>query len=136
MRTVACDGLLIENGKVLLIKRRHMPEKGKWAIPGGRIEDDETVEECLRREMKEEIGVDVDPIKLFGVYSKPERDPRHIISLVYIVKRKGGELRAGSDAAELQWFDLSNLPEELAFDHEEILNDLKTLLQTMPYRQG
>lgn len=136
MRTVACDGLLIENGKVLLVRRRHMPEKGKWAIPGGRIEDNETVEECLKRELREEIGVDVAPIRLFGVYSKPERDPRGIISLVYLVQRINGELKAGSDADEVRWFDLSTLPENLAFDHEEILTDFRFTLQKGPYRQG
>lgn len=136
MRTIACDGILIENGKILLIKRRTMPEKGKWALPGGRIEDDETVEECLKREIKEELGIEVESMRLFGVYSKPERDPRKIISLVYIIKRKSGELRPGDDAAEAQWFVFSNLPADLAFDHEEILTDLKISLQTMPYLQG
>ncbi len=127
MRTIACDAILVENGKILLIKRALMPEKGKWALPGGRIEENETAEECLVREMREETGLSIEPIRLFGVYSKPERDPRKIISLVYVVKRSGGEPKAGSDAGSCGWFDLNDLP-ELAFDHEEILADFRTLL--------
>ena len=134
MRTIACDSILIENGKLLLIKRGNMPEKGKWALPGGRLEEDETVEECLVREAKEETGLDVEPLKLMGIYSKPERDPRKIVSLIYVVKKVGGEPKAGSDAAELAWFDLNQLPEGLAFDHEEILADLKKLI--LPSWQG
>jgi len=137
MRTIACDGVLIEKGKILLIRRGHPPYKGEWAIPGGRLGEDETVEECLKREMKEETGLEVEILKLFGVYSKPERDPRKIVSIVYIVKRKDdSQVKAGGDAVEAQWFDLMQLP-KLAFDHEEILTDLKTILfQKEPYRQG
>jgi len=86
--------------------------------------------------MLEETGIEAEPVKLFGVYSKPERDPRRIISLVYIVKRKSGRPKAGGDAASIDWFDLHNLP-ELAFDHEEILADLKAILaRSSSYPQG
>ena len=134
MRTIACDAILIENGKLLLIKRGNMPEKGKWALPGGRLEENETVEECLRREARKETGLEVEPLKLMGVYSDPARDSRKIVSLVYIVKRTGGEPKAGDDAAEVAFFDLNQLP-LLAFDHEEIIDDLKKLI-TLPSSQG
>lgn len=122
MRPFACDMILVVEGKVLLIKRGREPFQGQWAIPGGRIDDDETAEQCLRREMKEETGLDVEPIRLTGIYSDPGRDPRKVIAAAYLVRRVGGELRAGDDAAEAAWFPLDDLP-QLAADHKEILKD-------------
>lgn len=126
MRPFACDGVLIENGRILLINRAKEPDLGKWAIPGGRIEENETAEECLKREFKEETGLDVEPVKLIGIYSDPKRDPRKIIGAAYIVKRIGGEIKAGDDAGEAKWFGIEKLPAELAFDHREILKDAIT----------
>jgi 8-oxo-dGTP diphosphatase len=114
--------ILVENGKVLLIKRGRDPFKGEWAIPGGRIEDDETAEQCAKREMKEETGLDVEIIKMTGLYSDPERDPRLIIAAGFLVKRVGGVVQGGDDAAEAKWFDLSKLP-PLCSDHPKILAD-------------
>ena len=122
MRPFACDMILIENGKLLLIKRAKEPFRGEWALPGGRIEDDESAEQCLKREMKEETGLDVEPVRLVGVYSDPKRDPRGIIAAAYLVKRVGGELKAGDDAGEAQWVGLSDIP-PLATDHKKIVED-------------
>jgi 8-oxo-dGTP diphosphatase len=122
MRPFATDAILIEDGKILLIKRSREPGEGKWAIPGGRIEDDETAIECMKREMKEETGIDIEIISMVGLYSDPRRDPRKIIAASYLVKRTGGSLRAGDDAGEAKWFDLDSLP-ELAFDHAKIVSD-------------
>lgn len=123
MRPFACDGILIENGKILLIRRAKEPDKEKWAVPGGRIEENETAEECLKREFREETGIEIEPVKLFGIYSDPARDPRKIIGAAYIVKKTGGELKAGDDAGEAEWFGIENIPEELAFDHKKIIED-------------
>jgi 8-oxo-dGTP diphosphatase len=122
MRPFACDMVLVENGKVLLIRRGHDPFRGEWAVPGGRIEDDETAEGCARREMKEETGLEVEPVRLIGVYSDPKRDPRGIIVAAYLVKRTGGSLRAGDDAAEAAWFPLDGIP-KLCTDHNRIVDD-------------
>jgi 8-oxo-dGTP diphosphatase len=122
MRPFACDGILIENGKILLIKRAAEPFKGMWAVPGGRIEDDETAGECLVREMEEETGLKIEPVKMTGLYSDPKRDPRRVIAAAYLVKRVGGTPRAGDDAGELAWFDLAKLP-ELCADHAKIVAD-------------
>jgi 8-oxo-dGTP diphosphatase len=123
MRPFACDGILIENGKLLLVKRAKEPDLGKWAVPGGRIEENETAEECLKREFKEETGLDVEPVKLIGIYSDPARDPRKIIGAAYITRRTGGEIKAGDDAGEVKWFKLDELPSEMAFDHRKIIKD-------------
>ncbi|HSB46857.1 MAG TPA: NUDIX hydrolase [Candidatus Bilamarchaeum sp.] len=122
MRPFACDGILIEDGKILLIKRAAEPFRGMWAVPGGRIEDDETAEECLVREMEEETGLKVAPVKLTGIYSDPARDPRLVIAAAYLVRRIGGKAKAGDDAGELAWFDLGKLP-ELCTDHAKIVAD-------------
>ena len=114
--------VLIENNRVLLIRRGREPFKGEWAVPGGRIEDDETAEQCAKREMKEETNLDVEIIKLTGIYSDPGRDPRLIIAAAYLVRRIGGEVKAGDDAGEARWFELSNLP-NLCADHSRILDD-------------
>ena len=122
MREFACDGVLIEHGKILLIKRGIEPDRGKWALPGGLIEENETAEQCLKREMLEETGLVVEPVKLIGIYSDPERDPRKIIGAAYIIRKTGGELKAGDDAGEVEWHNLEKLP-HLAFDHEKIVKD-------------
>jgi 8-oxo-dGTP diphosphatase len=114
--------ILIENNKVLLIKRGREPFKDEWAIPGGRIEDGESAEQCAIREMKEETGLDIEIEKLIGVYSDPNRDPRGIIAATYIVKKTGGKLIAGDDAAKAKWFELNSLP-KLASDHSKMLKD-------------
>ncbi len=122
MRPFACDMILIEDGKLLLVKRAKEPFKGEWALPGGRIEENETAEQCAVREMKEETGLDVEPVRLVGIYSDPDRDPRGIIAASYIVRRTGGELKAGDDAGEAAWFPLDKLP-PLATDHRKIVED-------------
>ncbi|MFH0884956.1 MAG: NUDIX hydrolase [Candidatus Micrarchaeota archaeon] len=122
MRPFACDMILVENGKILLIRRGAEPFKGQWAVPGGRIEDGETAEECARREMKEETGLDVEILKLTGIYSDPKRDPRGIIAAAYLVRRVGGAVKGGDDAAEAKWFELGRLP-VLCADHQSIVAD-------------
>jgi 8-oxo-dGTP diphosphatase len=122
MRPFACDMILVENGKILLVKRGREPFLGEWAIPGGRIEDGETAEECARREMKEETGLDVEILRLTGIYSDPKRDPRGIIAAAYLVRRIGGTVKGGDDAAEAKWFELGKLP-GLCADHPLIVAD-------------
>jgi 8-oxo-dGTP diphosphatase len=130
MRPFACDGVLIENGKVLLIKRGRDPFKGHWATPGGRIEDNESAEECLVREMEEETGLKVEPVKLIGLYSDPKRDPRLMIAAAYLIRRVSGDVRSGDDAAEARWFSLDDLP-PMCTDHPRIVRDAVALLREM-----
>ena len=120
--SITVDGVIIKNGKILLVKRRNEPFKGKWALPGGFVEYGETVEKAVLREVKEETGMDAKIKKLVGVYSDPARDPRgHTISIVFLLEGKGDAI-AGDDAIEAKFFDLNELP-PLAFDHEKIIKD-------------
>jgi len=120
--SVAVDGVLIKGDKILLIKRKNEPFKGRWALPGGFVEYGETVEEAVLREFEEEVGLKARIKKLLGVYSKPDRDPRgQVISIVFLLDAEG-DAKAGDDAADARFFPLDNLP-PLAFDHDEIIKD-------------
>ncbi len=111
-----------EEGEVLLIRRGNDPYKDQWALPGGFVEVGETVENAAIREAGEETGLEVEIVRLVGVYSDPDRDPRgHNVSCAYLARVRGGELSAATDAAEASFLDPSTV--ELAFDHEKILGD-------------
>jgi 8-oxo-dGTP diphosphatase len=127
MRPTTVDSVIIEDEKVLLIKRKFNPFKGKWALPGGFVDEGETVEEAVERETMEETGVKVKIVKLIGVYSKPERDPRGTISVAFLTKPASKEARGGDDAEEARWFELDKLP-EMAFDHKKIIEDARRML--------
>jgi len=109
------------DGEILLIKRRNPPHG--WALPGGFVDYGETLEEAARREALEETGLKVSLIRQFHAYSDPSRDPRlHTVTVVFIATGKG-TARAGDDAAEVKAFSLESLPEDMAFDHRDILLD-------------
>ena len=111
--------------KVLLIQRGNEPFKGQWAFPGGFMNMDETTEQCAIRELKEETGLKVTEIQQIGAYSKVDRDPRgRTVTVAYLAIIDKAEVVQGlDDAAKAQWFSLSSLP-KLAFDHEDIMNDV------------
>ncbi|VVB88396.1 ADP-ribose pyrophosphatase [uncultured archaeon] len=119
------DALIIYEGKLVLIKRKNPPYKDQFALPGGFVEIGETVEEAVVREAKEETGLDIELIKLAGVYSDPSRDPRgHTVSVCFLALGKGN-LKAGSDAKDTRLFSLSQIP-ALAFDHNKIIEEAKS----------
>ncbi|OYT33688.1 DNA mismatch repair protein MutT [Archaeoglobales archaeon ex4484_92] len=127
--TLTVDAVIPYKGKLVLIRRRNEPYKGFYALPGGIVEYGERVEEALSREVKEETGLEVVADKIVGVYSDPKRDPRgHFVSICYIAKPTGGELRAGSDAKDVALFDLNSLP-KLAFDHEKMIKDAEEIIR-------
>jgi ADP-ribose pyrophosphatase YjhB (NUDIX family) len=107
---------------ILLIKRKNPPEG--WAIPGGFIDYGERAEQAAIREAEEETSLKVVDLRLLGVYSAPDRDPRmHTMSVVFIAQVLGGTPEAQDDALEIAVFRKDNLPEPLAFDHAKILAD-------------
>jgi 8-oxo-dGTP diphosphatase len=111
------------SGEVLLVRRANEPYKGCWALPGGFMEMDETIEQCAVRELKEETGLAVAPAEaaLVGVFSAPGRDPRgRTVTVAYRVDVDEAAPVAGDDAAEVRWWPLAALP-PLAFDHAEII---------------
>ena len=121
---VTVDGVVLKDGKVLLVKRKNPPFRDKWALPGGFVDYGETTEDAVVREVLEETGLKTQIDSLFGVYSDPQRDPRgHTITVVYLLEVYGGELKSGDDAADVRFFDLDDLP-VLSFDHEKIIKDV------------
>lgn len=111
----------VENKGLVLIRRKNPPYG--WAIPGGFVDYGESLEEAAIREAKEETSLDVQLIRQFHTYSDPQRDPRFCtISTVYIAQAKGTP-EGKDDAQEARLFTRDNLPDEMAFDHEEILKD-------------
>ena len=87
--TLTVDAIIPYKGKIVLIKRKNEPYKDYYALPGGIVEYGESVESALIREAKEETSLDVEPYKLVGVYSQPDRDPRgHFVSVCFIALPK------------------------------------------------
>ena len=122
---------LVEMPEILLIQRKEEPFKNNWALPGGFMEMEETLEETARRELMEETSVRAAELIRFDTYDKPGRDPRgRTITQVFVMiwKEEMGKPKAGSDAANLQWFALNELP-ELAFDHQQILSDVIQMIK-------
>ena len=121
---LAVDGLFIEKGKVLMVKRNIYPFIGFWVLPGGHVDYGERVEQAIIREMKEELGISVKIKKLIGVYSDPKRDPRyHAVSVVYFCQRVKGKIKLDYEASEFKYFPLNSLPKKIGFDHRKIIKD-------------
>ncbi|WP_198517146.1 NUDIX hydrolase [Tenacibaculum sp. SZ-18] len=123
---------------VLLIKRGVEPFKDSWALPGGLVMDNESLETAVTRELKEETGVQIDYLEQLYTFGKPGRDPRNrVVSVSYfgLVRPNHFQIQAATDAKEVQWFPVKELP-DLAFDHGTILNiakeRLKAKLQYQP----
>jgi len=122
---------LDEVPEILLVQRKDPPFKGMWALPGGFMEMEETLEEAARRELTEETGIKAGEMIRFDTYDKPGRDPRgRTITQVFVMiwKEPMGIPQAGSDAKTVTWFSLSELP-ELAFDHDLIIRDVISMIK-------
>lgn len=109
---------------VLLIERKEWPFAGRWALPGGFVRPDETLDEAARRELREETGVADVYLQQLAAFGDPGRDPRtRVITIAYtaLIPSDPLTLHADTDAADAQWFPIDALPRPLAFDHERIL---------------
>ncbi len=107
---------------IVLVQRGEPPLKGRWALPAGYIEADESVEQAAIRECREETGLEVELLELFGVYSFPEGPVQSGIIIFFRARPVGGVLRAGDDAQEVNVFLPEDLPEDVAFrTHREVL---------------
>ena len=122
---------------VLLIKRGVEPFKGTWALPGGLVLENESLEDAVQRELQEETGVTIDYLEQLYTFGTPGRDPRNrVVSVTYfgLVSPNHFKINADTDADEVQWFSIHKLP-KLAFDHASILDaGLKRLQNKINYQ--
>ena len=111
-----------DKAEVLLIERGNDPYKGMWALPGGFVDEHETLEHAAARELKEETGLENILLTQMHTFGNPGRDPRgHTVSVVYVgYLTHDATAVAGDDAAKAAWFDPDDLP-ELAFDHGMVI---------------
>jgi 8-oxo-dGTP diphosphatase len=104
---VGVGGVVVRDGRVLLIRRGKEPLYGRWLIPGGTVELGESLEQALVRELREETGLDVEPLEMLTAFDRIEREGEsvvyHYVIVDYLCRSPSGEARAGSDALELAW---------------------------------
>jgi 8-oxo-dGTP diphosphatase len=113
--------------KILLIKRNTIPFKGYWALPGGRMDPGEIIEQTIVREVKEETGLDVTIVRKIGDYvEKGVKDDveYEYYPTCFLVNPDGGEIKKqDSEIQEIKLFNLSELPKSLAFEHDQMIRD-------------
>ncbi len=110
--------------EVLLIERKNEPFKGRWAVPGGFVDLDEELEDAVARELAEETGLSGVQLEQMHTFGKCGRDPRGrqiTIAFMGVAIEGRDKIKAGDDAAKAQWFDIEELPENMAFDHDEMV---------------
>ena len=124
--TVDCVVFGFDEGdlKVLLIRRDVDPFRGKWALPGGFVGSDESLDDAALRELQEETGIERLYLEQLYTFGKPDRDPRgRVVSVAYyaLVKLTDYRIAPSTDASEVAWFSITDVP-SLAFDHDDILD--------------
>ncbi|MGA2965324.1 MAG: NUDIX hydrolase [Terriglobales bacterium] len=113
--------------RVLLIRRGTAPLLGEWSLPGGLLECGETLREAVAREAREETGLAVETGEMLGVYERVIRDDEkrvryHYVLIDFLCRAVGGDLKAGSDAADVRWFTRNELPAlNLAYDASDVV---------------
>jgi len=131
---VGVGAVIVEENRVLLIRRGQPPLLGEWSLPGGVLECGETLREAVAREAREETGLLVETAEMLGVYERVIRDDGrrvryHYVLVDFLCRPVGGDLKAGSDAADVRWFTREELPAlNLAYDANDVV--LKGLSRT------
>lgn len=127
-RHVVVEGLVIKDRQVLLVMRDLEPDKGKWALPGGFINWDETGEAAVLREIGEETGAHGEVLGFFGAYSDPKSQDNDLqnIALVYLIALTDEQfVPQPGEVTKVQWFSLAALPDVIAFDHRQKIEEYK-----------
>ena len=138
---VGVGAVIVQDDRVLLIRRGQPPLLGEWSLPGGVLECGETLREAVAREAQEETGLLVETRDMLGVYERVIRDDAervryHYVLIDYLCQAIGGDLKAGSDAADVRWFRRDELPAlNLAYDAADVvLKGLAASSSTLPNR--
>jgi mutator protein MutT len=111
---VGVGAIIVQDGKILLEKRKNAPGKGQWSVPGGLVELGESIEETVLREVREETGLEVEKPEHIDVVDNVDLDEQgkiryHFVIVDYFVKLKGGTARAASDAEDVRWVQLGDV---------------------------
>jgi ADP-ribose pyrophosphatase YjhB (NUDIX family) len=111
---VGVGAIIIEDSRVVLVKRLHPPLQAEWSIPGGVLEVGEMVRDAAIREAREETGLTIEPGELLGVFDRILLNPEqrvqyHYVLIDFLCRRVAGDLAAASDAAEVRWFTQEEL---------------------------
>jgi 8-oxo-dGTP diphosphatase len=125
---VGVGGVLVRDGRVLLIRRGKQPLYGRWIVPGGTVELGETLEQAVVREMREETGLEVEPLEMLTAFDRIEREQGtvlyHFVIVDYLCRYRSGEARAGSDALEVAWATRAELAAyDLPAKAREVIDD-------------
>jgi ADP-ribose pyrophosphatase YjhB (NUDIX family) len=124
---VGVGAVIVQHQRVLLVRRGQPPLLGEWSLPGGVLECGETLREAVAREAREETGLLVEPGEMLGVYERVIRDDErrvryHYVLIDFLCRPVGGDLKAGSDAADVRWFTRDELPAlNLAHDANDVV---------------
>lgn len=133
LRHIAADGLVVRKNEILLVRRApHLLEGGKFAIPGGYMNRDETTKEAALREVLEETGWKCKVKEFFGIADGPNRgDDRQNISIFFIMEPVEEVEKPDAEVTEVQWFPFDALPkpEEVAFDHYQVILAYKDYIE-------
>lgn len=111
------SAIILKNNKILITKRAIEPLKGRWDLPGGFLELNETLEKGLKREIREELGVEIKIGDFIGSFVDRYAGMEWIINLYYFAKISKGKLKPDDDVAEIKWFEINKIP-KLAFKHQ------------------
>jgi mutator protein MutT len=111
---VGVGAIVVEGDRVLLVERGREPQKGVWSLPGGAVEVGEHLKEAIRREVREETGLEVEPVRMVEVFERimPDESGRteyHYVLIDYLCRVTGGELKAESDARQARWVPRAEL---------------------------
>ncbi len=130
---VGVGAVIVERGRVLLVRRGQPPLKDRWSLPGGVVELGETVREAAAREAREETGLHVEVMQLLGVFDRVIRDDAgrtqyHYVLVDFLCHKAGGELKAAGDALDARWFARDELAAlQLAADTQKLIEDAMDL---------
>lgn len=114
------DAIIKDQRGILLTKRAVPPCKGRWCLPGGKVECGERVGDAVKREVLEETGLKVKIKKFVGIFDDPKRDPRgHVISLCFLASIAGGKITISDEVLDVRFF--RKIPRQLGFDHKKML---------------
>jgi len=113
---VGCGAAIVRDGRLLLVKRRRAPEAGHWSLPGGKVEFGESVADAVKREIREEVGLDIELLRDLGVVEMIGVDDQHWVSPIYLAEAAHGEARNNEPEKleAVEWVELDSPPSPLS----------------------